>query len=317
MEAKMPNQIVSAAPQEPFKRLVILTPHAFNEKAVLEGVFGEVKSIDENGGIVANLDVDLINSSSVFEPYRNAPLNTNLNEAVVIEVQSQAQLNSIKATLARFLSRKWSSRYESLIQGAGTLMRSALEQERAKALEGVSELIANTGVTPVNAKIAAITATIELYNEFAGETYTDSILSVIPIKAHELLEDSGEEVGRCLARELNSVNNLAGLNSGSCLINSGEMPFYLDLSDGDSQNELHDSVLALLCEHENLMRTIILESQTTFAASPVPIDVNRAIYLITEAAVNPVSDDNQLLVLLQSELNREQEQNLEPPAFTI
>lgn len=145
--------------------LVIVTPSDPQGKQVLQGVFGELVSIDpDTKAVEVRLDGELARCSAIFTPYSGqATFKVHADEAVILRAgrgeKAKYAVDSIKATLTASLAQLWGKRYEALIEQMGNNppLRQLLEDEMNVALGGAQALIDGKRAYPATLPISALT----------------------------------------------------------------------------------------------------------------------------------------------------------------
>lgn len=142
------------------RSLVVYTPeHPTAQDTLFVGLFGQiVERIDIKEGssyFTVQFDKELVECSTVLKPYENKLFQLPVEEATVIEVPSESVYQSLRATLAYALGRRWTNTYELVRQsGHSSLVLDALTIEQNTATAALERIIEGAQAQLITTPIA-------------------------------------------------------------------------------------------------------------------------------------------------------------------
>lgn len=292
-----PN-VANATPNpEPFKEIVIIT----GGNPVFVGLFGELDSINE-GQVMMRLDQDLKGISTALEAYSSKAYAVPNHNATIVSVHSQAEYNSLKATLANMNAAKWNQQYDRLKMSGDDFMRVALEHEQNKMAQGVETLIANTG-----AQKEVVPLGLFIIPTGASDTYEDETEAYIQFLAsNDVMAEFGQNIA--------PMGSMEDLWSGDCSVINlrlGQAEVLIDLSDGHEKKGLVRSVVQNITSNSYLSSLYLGLSNTQFSPTHIELDPETALEILGEGSYNPLPQNSSILSLLRDMV--ELESSLDSP----
>lgn len=262
--------------------LAVLCPLDRSGSMVLQGVFGQVVSIDvENREVEIRLDEQLVNCSAIFTPYSGgATFKTGFDEAIIVHNDNPAVLDSVRASLAASLADNWGARYENLMMGAraNSFLRQALQLEMDQAIQGVKALINSKNVQMDQLPMGKFVMLDENTEPEYDDEYDNffSIKELVLLKAPLVANIDQEAYSPSRVSELNHSEYLDAQNIGMKVL----------LKEGLDPMEFAQ----VLAEDKELFSLFNSQMTLEYAQTLIPMTYSDALQVLEEQNLSKVNE---------------------------